>query len=737
MALTLAQMALEALQPDQSAQMALQQLLLPLMVLLLLLALLALLLELMALTREPGLQEKFGSAFYPSCEGKALFERQFSFPLIREDLLWSKWEQQEQQQQEQQQQEQQQQEQPEKQLESVADQQPGIEEAEEEVTLGKRPHQNPSELRSFKRKVKRRLVKNGQPVLSSSSRPSSPIPPSPIAPEATPLAPAPSTALASISQAKFTAMKAFNFERFKLGLPDVSRGQYDMLIQGQRPVVPSMTAALLLDLHPPLVRAVMYRGSFAETLFNRFIRISTRFKIKYKNKLSLQRFIFQYMIKSPKNLFNIQLSFAEAERFNPSEWETAYPNHHAQCRRLKISPNEYHNKSLFDLRKRIGLVWASRYMHYYQAKDAALSVGLYWNITLHEFLTLAAIKKFIPLHIRNCLDHDKTRLKHYFYKKRHIKSVKKLSFTSPTYDVDPAKFDHSFPSNEQKLWKLIEPFLAQKFGSAFYPSCEEKALFERQFSLPLIRDDLLWSKWISNIDFFIATEFRLHKGKPLLLLRSEKLGVVATQTAGDDWCGHGFKWESLWRVETEGEEKESSRNFSGRRRKVYTLKWIEVYGSFVTSTDVYGSKKKCGKLAHDYPNTHEMREEFVCMKSKMVEMETKYATLQEQLQIVINGRNEHVIAGNNENGRSNRENYVNHYATTKSSAGSYVVPLPPSRPNDINNVAQEESVFLHTRREQQHPGYLTRSSFTTEGNYSLDTTRSSFTPEGNNNSKEN
>ncbi|MQL72627.1 hypothetical protein Taro_004964 [Colocasia esculenta] len=45
---------------------------------------------------------------------------------------------------------------------------------------------------------------------------------------------------------------------------------------------------------------------------------------------------------------------------------------------------------------------------------------------------------------------------------------------------------------------------------------------------------------ISNIDFFIATELCLHKGKPLLLLRSEKLGAVATQTAGDDWSGHGF-----------------------------------------------------------------------------------------------------------------------------------------------------------------------------------------------------
>ncbi|MQL82726.1 hypothetical protein Taro_015204 [Colocasia esculenta] len=41
-------------------------------------------------------------------------------------------------------------------------------------------------------------------------------------------------------------------------------------------------------------------------------------------------------------------------------------------------------------------------------------------------------------------------------------------------------------------------------------------------------------------------------------------------------------------------------------------------------------------------------------------------------------------------------------------------------------------VFLHTRREQLHPGYPTMSSFTTEGNNTLDTTRSSFTTEGNN-----
>ncbi|MQM15001.1 hypothetical protein Taro_047936 [Colocasia esculenta] len=80
---------------------------------------------------------------------------------------------------------------------------------------------------------------------------------------------------------------------------------------------------------------------------------------------------------------------------------------------------------------------------------------------------------------------------------------------------------------------------------------------------------------IRNIDFFIATELRLHKGKPLLLLRSEKLGAVATQTAGDDRCGHGFRWESLWRVETEGEEKESSRNFCGKEEEGSNLQRVE------------------------------------------------------------------------------------------------------------------------------------------------------------------
>ncbi|MQL88864.1 hypothetical protein Taro_021436, partial [Colocasia esculenta] len=54
-----------------------------------------------------------------------------------------------------------------------------------------------------------------------------------------------------------------------------------------------------------------------------------------------------------------------------------------------------------------------------------------------------------------------------------------------------------------------------------------------------------------------------------------------------------------------------------------------------------------------------------------------------------------VVAENNDalNGRSNEENYVNHPATTDSSTDSYVVPLSPCQANDVNNVAQEESVL--------------------------------------------
>ncbi|MQL74739.1 hypothetical protein Taro_007091 [Colocasia esculenta] len=53
------------------------------------------------------------------------------------------------------------------------------------------------------------------------------------------------------------------------------------------------------------------------------------------------------------------------------------------------------------------------------------------------------------------------------------------------------------------------------------------------------------------------------------------------------------------------------------------------YGSFVTSTDIHGSKKKCDKFARDCQKACEMKEELDFMKNKMLEMETNYKSLQE------------------------------------------------------------------------------------------------------------
>ncbi|MQL68288.1 hypothetical protein Taro_000572 [Colocasia esculenta] len=47
--------------------------------------------------------------------------------------------------------------------------------------------------------------------------------------------------------------------------------------------------------------------------------------------------------------------------------------------------------------KSISHKWKQRYLVYYQAKEAAHSQGLHSNITVHEFLHLAASKKFVPL----------------------------------------------------------------------------------------------------------------------------------------------------------------------------------------------------------------------------------------------------------------------------------------------------------------------------------------------------
>ncbi|MQL76338.1 hypothetical protein Taro_008720, partial [Colocasia esculenta] len=58
------------------------------------------------------------------------------------------------------------------------------------------------------------------------------------------------------SQAKYLELRSFNHERFKLGLHDVSKGQYENLLRGQREIIPSMTVALPSELHPPLWEGV-------------------------------------------------------------------------------------------------------------------------------------------------------------------------------------------------------------------------------------------------------------------------------------------------------------------------------------------------------------------------------------------------------------------------------------------------------------------------------------------------
>ncbi|MQL76857.1 hypothetical protein Taro_009255 [Colocasia esculenta] len=230
------------------------------------------------------------------------------------------------------------------------------------------------------------------------------------------------------------------------------------LVKNGAPVLPSPSSR---------ARAVSYRGAFAEAIFNRFNRISTRFKIKYKSKLSFQRFIFLQLSKNPHHLLDIQLSFDESERFTPEQWQAAYPSYHSQCLKMKLSLNDFHSKSLMDFRKNIGYRWAQRYLVYYQAKDIAISNGLYWNITLNEFLHLAATKQFVPLRMR--IDIDKFHHRVAWFRRCHIKSIKKLPSTNPTYNVDGALFDNSFVKNKQRLWELLQPFVAKIPASLYLP----------------------------------------------------------------------------------------------------------------------------------------------------------------------------------------------------------------------------------------------------------------------------
>ncbi|MQM10327.1 hypothetical protein Taro_043220 [Colocasia esculenta] len=52
------------------------------------------------------------------------------------------------------------------------------------------------------------------------------------------------------------------------------------------------------------------------------------------------------------------------------------------------------------------------------------------------------------------MDPEKASLKRAFYRRRHIKSLKKLPFTSPTYNVDPSKVVW------RSSWRLGEQVIA-------------------------------------------------------------------------------------------------------------------------------------------------------------------------------------------------------------------------------------------------------------------------------------
>ncbi|MQL75379.1 hypothetical protein Taro_007748 [Colocasia esculenta] len=179
--------------------------------------------------------------------------------------------------------------------------------------------------------------------------------------------------------------------------------------------------------------------------------------------------------KNPHHLLDFQLCFAESERFSLHQWATAYPTDHTECEKMKLSPYEFLSKSLKDLKKSIGHKWAQRYLVYYQAKDAAVTRGLHWNITVHEFLHLAASKKFV--HLKYRLSRDKYHTKIGWYHRRHIKSHRKLPTTSSNYNINSALFDNFFLENEKKLWDLLKPYLAQISRSLCLPSSLSRSLF--------------------------------------------------------------------------------------------------------------------------------------------------------------------------------------------------------------------------------------------------------------------
>ncbi|MQM22687.1 hypothetical protein Taro_055743 [Colocasia esculenta] len=111
---------------------------------------------------------------------------------------------------------------------------------------------------------------------------------------------------------------------------------------------------------------------------------------------------------------------------------------------------------------------------YYQAKDVVVSSGLHWNITAHAFLLLAASKKFVPLKFR--VNRDKYFGRMSWFRRRHIKSHRKLPSTTPSYNIDGTLFDNFIDENEKKLWDLIQPFLPKIPRSHYLPSSLSKTV---------------------------------------------------------------------------------------------------------------------------------------------------------------------------------------------------------------------------------------------------------------------
>ncbi|MQM22450.1 hypothetical protein Taro_055502, partial [Colocasia esculenta] len=275
----------------------------------------------------------------------------------------------------------------EQQQESVLEEPPAVATAVEKIQQKQEPQQESrpksplesveddrSKVKTFKRKVRRKLLKNGEPVFPSQTRPTPSIP--------TPTAePPPKTQMPATSQPQLTASSASTPSTTKL--PPLSTS---------------------IDPLPPT-------------------------SIPKDQPLATEK-----LSKNSHHLLDFQLCFAKSERFSLDQWAAAYPADHAACEKMKLSPYEYLSKTYKDLKKNIGPKWQQRYLVYYLAKEAAVSRGLHWNIIVHDFLHLAASRKFV--HLKFLLGRRAYHNKLSWYHKRHIKSHRKLPSISPTYNID-------------------------------------------------------------------------------------------------------------------------------------------------------------------------------------------------------------------------------------------------------------------------------------------------------------